>query len=57
MCIVCCYRIQNSPIKTKNCRTDFCVAKYGSLKTELEDAQAMIRELETQLVEHGVDIR
>ena len=51
------YRIQNSPIKTKNCRTDFCVAKFGTLKTELEVAQAQIRALEHQLVDHGIDIR
>ena len=51
------YRIQNSPIKTKNCRTDFCVAKFGTLKTELEVAQAQIRSLEHQLVDHGIDIR
>ena len=51
------YRLQNSPIKTKNCRTDFCVAKFGTLKTELDVAQAQIRELENQLENHGIDIR
>ena len=51
------HRIQNSPIKTKNCRTDFCVAKFGTLMTELDVAQAQIQELENQLKDHGIDIR
>ena len=51
------YRIQNSPQKTINCRTDFCIAKFGTMKTELEVAQAQIRGLEPHLVDHGIDIR
>ena len=50
-------RIQNSPILARNCRTDFCAVKVGTLKSELEVAQAQIRILENQLVDHGIDIR
>ena len=32
-------RFQNSPIKLNSCRTDFCTAKFGHLKVELEEAQ------------------
>ena len=32
-------RILNSPIKTRNCRTDVCAVKYGRLRSELEEAQ------------------
>ena len=33
------FRFQNSPIKMNSCRTDFCTAKFGHLKVELEEAQ------------------
>ena len=36
------FRFQNSPIKMNSCRTDFCTAKFGHLKVELEEAQVNI---------------
>ena len=36
------FRFQNSPIKMNSCRTDFCTAKFGHLKVELEEAQVMM---------------
>ena len=36
-------RFQNSPIKLNSCRTDFCTAKFGHLKVELEEAQVRKR--------------
>ena len=35
-------RFRNSPIKMNSCRTDFCSAKFGHLKVELEEAQGMM---------------
>lgn len=49
--------VYNSPIKPRNCRTDLCAAKYGRLRSELEDAQQVIKLLEDQLTEHGIALR
>ena len=47
----------NSPIKPRSCRGDLCAAKYGRLRSELEDAQQVIKLLEDQLTEHGIALR
>ena len=50
-------RTRNSPIKPRYCRTDLCAAKYGRIRTELDEAQLVIKMLEEQLSEHGICVR
>ena len=38
-------------------RTDLCAAKYGRIRTELDEAQLVIKMLEDQLSEHGICVR
>lgn len=50
-------RTRNSPIKPRYCRTDLCAAKYGRIRTELDEAQLVIKMLEEQLSDHGICLR
>ena len=38
-------------------RTDLCAAKYGRMKSELDEAQLVIKMLEDQLEDHGICVR
>ena len=35
--------LSNSPIKSRNCRTDLCGARHGRLQLQLKEAQDVIR--------------
>ena len=50
-------RMRNSPIKPRYCRTDLCAAKYGRMRSELDEAQLVIKMLEDQLSDHGICVR
>ena len=38
-------------------RTDLCAAKYGRMRSELDEAQLVIKMLEDQLEDHGICVR
>ena len=50
------FRFQNSPIKMNSCRTDFCTAKFGHLKVELEEAQVN-NNIVMRIMVSGLEVR
>ena len=37
--------LSNSPIKSRNCRTDLCNVKYGRMEVQLKEALDVIRQV------------